>query len=187
MLSLGAAHSLMLKQDGSLWAAGFDLFGQLGIGSQKDTRSTFVQVISGGVEAVAAGGGHSILVKQDGSAWATGRNKYGQLGDGSYTDRSSYVQVALASSGVKTVAASSSHSLMLQQDGSVWSTGYNLYGQLGDGSTTSRTIFVQVMSSGAQSMAAGSMHSMVLKQDGSSKNMCKATSKPWLQACSTAW
>ena len=56
--------------------------------------------------------------------------------------------------------------MALAQDGSVWATGWNEYGQLGDGSTTNRRNFVKVISSGAMAMAAGYWHSMVLKADG---------------------
>ena len=57
--------------------------------------------------------------------------------------------------------------MVLKEDGSVWSTGWNKYGQLGDGSTTDKTSFIQVVSSGAKAVAAGWYHSMVLMQDGS--------------------
>ena len=57
--------------------------------------------------------------------------------------------------------------MVLMQDGSVWATGYNEYGQLGDSSTVSANRFVKVISGGAKVVAAGAFHSMVLKQDGS--------------------
>ena len=67
----------------------------------------------------------------------------------------------------KAIAAGSRHSIMLKQDGSVWATGYNRYGQLGDGRRTTRHAFLQVMSYGVKAVAAGAIHSMVVKQDGS--------------------
>ena len=57
--------------------------------------------------------------------------------------------------------------MILKHDGSVWATGYNEYGQLGSGWTSSSRIFVQVISDGVRVIAAGSFHSMVLKQGGS--------------------
>ena len=39
-------------------------------------------------------------------------------------------------SGAKAVDGGSRHSVMLKQDGSVWATGYNAHGQLGDGWTS---------------------------------------------------
>ena len=57
--------------------------------------------------------------------------------------------------------------MMIKQDGILWSTGTNWYGQLGDSSTTDKTSFEQVISSGVVDAAAGIAHTIVLKQDGS--------------------
>ena len=78
---MGYAHSMMLKQDGSVWATGWNKHGQLGDKKNTDITS-FVQVLSGGVQLVAAGAFHSMVLKDDDSVWATGFNKHGQLGDG---------------------------------------------------------------------------------------------------------
>ena len=163
-VAAGDSHSIVLKQNGRVWAAGRNDKGQLGDGSKTD-RAHFVQVMSSGVTAVVAGGYHSMVIKQDESVWVTGWNEYGQLGDGSAIDRINYAQVV--SSGAKAVAAGSRHSIMLKQGGSVWTTGYNEYGQLGHGWRNNSYVFVQVLSGGATAVAAGAFHSMVLKQDGS--------------------
>ena len=57
--------------------------------------------------------------------------------------------------------------MVLKHDGSVWATGDNKYGQLGDGSTNLQNSYVQVIVSGAKAIAAGNDHSVVLKEDGS--------------------
>ena len=44
-------------------------------------------------------------------------------------------------SGVLAIAAGYSHSLVLKRDGTVWATGYNYYGQLGDGTNTNKNTF----------------------------------------------
>ena len=160
-LAAGDTHSIILKQDGSVWAAGQNCNGQLGDGSKVD-RNTFVKVISSHAVYVAAGGYHSLAVKQDGSVWATGWNEYGQLGAGSITDSITYVVVAGLA---KSIAAGSRHSVLLKQDGSVWATGYNLYGQLGDGSTENRHLFTEVILDGVKVVAAGAFNSMVITQD----------------------
>ena len=59
------------------------------------------------------------------------------------------------------------HSLALRSDGTVWSWGWNEYGQLGDGSTTGRLTPVQVSGlSDVTSIAAGVHHSLALRSDG---------------------
>merc|ERR1711934_56206 len=70
-------------------------------------------------------------------------------------------------SGVTVVAAGYWHTMVVMQDGSVWGTGYNRFGTLGDGTTTRRLIFSRLLSSGVTAVAAGWYHSMVMKQDGS--------------------
>ena len=70
-------------------------------------------------------------------------------------------------SGVVGLALGDQHSMILKEDGSVWGTGKNSDGQIGDGSRTSRANFVKVIPSDGQAVAAGKDHSMVLKQDGS--------------------
>merc|ERR1719174_23633 len=55
--------------------------------------------------------------------------------------------------------------MVLKQDGSVWATGDNDEGQLGDGTTTQRQSFIKVVPSGVMAIAAGEKHSLVLKQD----------------------
>ena len=92
----GTTHSMVLKQDGSVWATGSNDKGQLGDGSATSSH-IFVKVIAGGAKAVAAGDGHqSMVLKNDGSVWAAGENHDGRLGDGSTTNRDSFVQVVFS-------------------------------------------------------------------------------------------
>ena len=67
---------------------------------------------------------------------------HGQLGDGLTGDRHSFIKVI--SSGAKAVAAGFGHSMVLTQDDNVWATGWNLYGQCGDGSITSKSTYTRV-------------------------------------------
>ena len=135
----GAYHSLIIKQDSSVWATGFNKHGQLGDGSTTD-KNIFVKVVSSGATAVAAGRHHSLMLKQDGSLWATGRNQFGQLGGaliGAHI--TSFVQVV--PSDVLVIAAGGHCSMIFKQDGLVWAAGRNIFGQLGDGSKLNRNLF----------------------------------------------
>ena len=64
----------------------------------------------------------------------------------------------------QSVSAGSSHTTFVKTDGTLWVTGLNDYGQLGDGTTTSRVAPVQV-ASGVASVAAGYKHTMFVKKD----------------------
>jgi hypothetical protein len=132
-IAAGSVHSLALKTDGSLWAWGSNLAGQLGDGTTEQ-RTRPVQVLTG-VIAMSTAYYHSLALKNDGSLWAWGSNVYGQLGDGTQTDRLSPVQVFTA---VAAMSAGGYHSIARKTDGSLWAWGRNSYGQLGDGTTTDR-------------------------------------------------
>ena len=45
--------------------------------------------------------------------------------------------------GVVAIACGGNHSLELKRDGTVWGTGYNGNGELGDGTRTDRTTFAE--------------------------------------------
>ncbi len=52
-------------------------------------------------------------------------------------------------------------------DGSLWATGYNKLGQLGNGTTTSVSAPVQILADGVASVSAGVNFSLIVKTDGS--------------------
>ncbi len=161
-VAAGYAHSIALKSDGSIWAWGFNYYGQLGDGTKTD-RSSPVQVAGlSGVVAVAAGRYYSLAVKSDGSVWAWGDNNSAAL------HVSSPVQVRGLYGVVVSLAAGQYHSLAVKSDGSVWAWGDNSYGELGDGTTTNRYSSVQVpVFADVAAVAAGQNHSLAVKSDGS--------------------
>jgi alpha-tubulin suppressor-like RCC1 family protein len=165
-VSGGYFHSIFLKNDGTVWTCGNNLYGQLGIGTNTDTNIS-VQVISlNEIIAVSAGANHSLFLKNDGTVMACGWNSFGQLGDGTDTNRHTPVPIS-SLSGIITVSGGGSHSLFLKNDGTVWACGWNGDGRLGDGTWTDSNVPVYVNSlSGVTSVSAGGYHSLFLKNDG---------------------
>ena len=173
----GYCFCAAIAQDGTLYTWGYNNYGQLGIGSTTN-RSTPAQTNLGNTvkfKAVSAGYGMMYAIAEDGTLWAWGRNNYGQLGDGSTTNSNTPRQVPMFSTGstvkVKAVAAKSMyHALAITEDGSLWSWGYNGYGQLGDGSTNRRGTPLVIAQASAttkyKEVATGYYHSMALTEDG---------------------
>ena len=52
-------------------------------------------------------------------------------------------------------------------DMALWATGYNRYGQLGDGSTSNKDKPVEVLPKGIKQISTDKYHTLVLKDDGS--------------------
>ncbi|MHB8124584.1 MAG: RCC1 domain-containing protein [Desulfitobacteriaceae bacterium] len=88
-VSAAAMHTMVVKEDGTLWTTGN---GILGNGSDTEDKASPVQVLSD-VESVAAGNNHTLAIKKNGTLWAWGINVFGELGDGSTTDRTTPVQI----------------------------------------------------------------------------------------------
>ncbi|MNO43549.1 Regulator of chromosome condensation (RCC1) repeat protein [compost metagenome] len=171
-VAAGDTHSLAIKGDGSVWAWGYNfgnsprqingLTNVVSIAGGNSLSSVAVKsdgtvwsISNTGVVTPVSGlnqvvkavtsGGHSLALKADGSVWSWGNNHYGQLGDGSLSNRSTPVQVIGLNDVVSIAVGSDGHSVAMKSDGSVWSWGYNHYGQLGDGSLSNRSQPVQML------------------------------------------
>jgi alpha-tubulin suppressor-like RCC1 family protein len=165
----GGNHSLFLESDGSLWAMGYNGYGQLGNGTLNDTNRP-QQIVTNGVMAIAAGYGHSLFIKTNGSLWGMGYNPHGELGLGSYSSLPPFGTnrpQQIVASGVTAIAAGGEHSLFLKSDGSLWAMGYNAYGQLGNGTLNQTNKPIQIVASGVTAISAGIDFSLFLKSDGS--------------------
>jgi len=168
-VAAGAAHSLALASDGSVYSWGSDNYGQLGL-SRTLFRTQGVTVdlpTASKVASTAAGRAHSLAVLTDGSVFSWGANDSGQLGDGSQTARSLPLPVTLAAS-AKAVASGSDFSLALLQDGSAWTWGTNDNGELGLGNRTGKLSPARIPNLAAISqIASGNSHSIALDSKGS--------------------
>jgi alpha-tubulin suppressor-like RCC1 family protein len=133
----GSTHSLLIKGDGSLWAMGYNHYGQLGDGTVDpglyNSTNLPELIVSSNVTAIAGGSTVSFLVKGDGSLWGMGSTYVGQLGNGSYTEGGDTNRPELiVSNNVTAVASRGGHTLFIE-GGSLWGMGLNTSGQLGDG------------------------------------------------------
>jgi alpha-tubulin suppressor-like RCC1 family protein len=168
-VAVGLAHSLALKSDGTVWAWGYNGYGQLGDGTTTQ-RLAPVQVTGlADVVAISAGTYHSIALKRDGTIWAWGYNYYGQLGDGTTLQRNSPVRVQ-GLKGVVRISAGSYHSTAISNDGAesgvVWSWGSNTSWVLGDGtSVANRLTPIQGLAE-AVDVSGSSIQTLILRTEG---------------------
>jgi len=161
--------TLARKSDGTLWAWGGGNYGQLGDGTNI-FKSSPVQIPGTTWNDIAAGGSHSLARRTDGTLWAWGDNTYGNLGQqsfGSTEHRSSPIQIP--GTIWNDVAAGKNFSFARRTDGTLWTWGYNNYGQMGISSgITASSSPVQIPGTTWNDISTSSMstHALARKTDG---------------------
>ena len=133
-LMIGGANlktTSAIKTDGTLWTWGENQYGQLGqtnntkysspvqVGTDTDWKACFTSGLS-------CGG-----TKTDGTLWSWGRNNNGQLGQNNLTDRIAPTQVGTDTGWDSISGGWDGNLAFLKDNGTLWVTGDNYYGQLG--------------------------------------------------------
>lgn len=157
-VAAGRRYSLALKSDGTVWAWGYSDGGSLGIGGF-GYQTLVPQQVPGltGVKAISADpdGYTSVALLNDGTVWGFG-----------YLFGYSPVQIP-GLSNVVAVANAAGNVLALKSDGTVWATGDNRDGELGNGTTTSSTTPVQVQGlDNVSQISAEGYNAYALRGDG---------------------
>lgn len=137
----GGSQMLAIRTNGELYAWGSNLYGKLGIVSDRDAAAPTRVGTDGDWERVAAGQDHSMAIRVNGTLWVWGGNGDGQLGDGSQTPRSQPVQVGTGRDWVKLSAGKFS-SYGIRTDGLLFGWGRNAEGQLGNGVASTVRVLV---------------------------------------------
>jgi alpha-tubulin suppressor-like RCC1 family protein len=167
-VALGALQTFALKQNGSLWAWGSNLYGAVRpseavLGSFAPTEIIVSQADS--IVALASGTYHGLALSSQGNLWTWGLNSEGQLGLGHKQPVFAPQRVFLGD--IVSVSAGEGHSLALLRDGRVFAWGRNTEGQLGVGSFVSHSTpqLIPALSDVVQ-VSAGTFFSLALLEDG---------------------
>ena len=131
-VSAGAAHSLGLTADGSVWSWGYGGEGRLGHGDeQNQLLPKKIQAFAGQrVVAVSAGDAHSLAITADGAVWSWGEGAWGGPQNQLAAEES---RGAFVGPRVFTLSAGGFHSLASTADGAVFTWGKGESGCLGHG------------------------------------------------------
>jgi alpha-tubulin suppressor-like RCC1 family protein len=171
-LAAGSGHICAVTDLGGVYCWGWNLMGQLGDGTQTQRNvPTPVVGLANGVRDLAANRWHTCALSGAGGVKCWGDNSLGQLGDGTQTNRMAPVDVIGLTSGANAVAAGGTHTCAITATGGVKCWGFNLYGQLGDGTRDSRAAPVDVvgLADGVRAIAAGDDHTCALLSSGTVK------------------
>ena len=166
-VAAGAFYTVGIKTDGTLWLWGSNSYGQLGDNS-RTSRSSPVQTTTGGTnwKFVECGYGHTMGIKTDGRLWTWGFNAYGALGDNTTADKSSPVQTVSGGTNWKSTAGGQYNTGCIKADGTLWTWGWNVYGQLGDNTAADKSSPVQTVAAGTNwRLVGGGHHTMMATKD----------------------
>ena len=147
-IAAGDDHSLVVTNEGRVYAWGLNDRGQLGDGTQTNRLSPVEVPLTGAltgrtISKAWAGSTHTFVQATDGTLFGWGTNDRGQLGTGTLsTEELVAVPVvmsgALAGKTITKITAGRDFTLILCSDGSVCGMGDNRFGSLGTGDREDR-------------------------------------------------
>ncbi len=135
----------------NFYAWGYNYNGQFGDGSNRSKNSfiklskTFADMA---FKSISTGACHSLAINSQGIIYSSGLNRYGQLGDGTTVDVNYFLDISysgdLNGTKITSVSAGSNYSLALDISGRVFGWGHNYYGNIGDGTQSTRIMPVLI-------------------------------------------
>ena len=128
-LSIGVSHTVLIKNDHTLWGFGNGSSGAFGTGTFANL--TTPTQIGGGTadwEAVSCGNNFTLAIKTDGTLWGWGKNGSKQLGNNSYSDEYNPMQIGTDTNWKMVAASEKGNSFGIKTDGTLWAWGGNSLG-----------------------------------------------------------
>ncbi|MBS0560863.1 MAG: tandem-95 repeat protein [Proteobacteria bacterium] len=142
-LAGGDDYTLALKSDGTVWAWGYDNYGQLGINgpTPSATAYSYAPVEIAGLPQIAmitSGGDDAQVLDTTGHVWQWGRNLYGELGNGTFDlndgpHPTPTMDVGL--SNIVSIDGQGPTAGAADAAGNIYAWGFGKQGQIGNGKT----------------------------------------------------
>ncbi len=183
ILSVSASenHTCVLASDNYAYCWGDNGDGQLGTGNTTNYTSPVAVTRTGALSGlsilqIAAGERHTCVLASDGVVYCWGEGGDGQLGRGSTSDSLSPVAVqstgALNGLSITQLSAGARHVCVLASDSNAYCWGRGSAGQIGNGSTSNRSVPTAVSRTGAlnglslRKVSAGGFNSCAVASNG---------------------
>jgi hypothetical protein len=146
-VSCGNRFTAVLMSDGTMYGCGIGTGNQYGTPASTSFTLRIITNNTGKTPVdITTGTDNTIVLMSDGTIFGVGGNSVGQLGTGNTTGVANLTQM-INNTGKTPVAISAgqSHTLVLMNDGTVFGTGHNAYGELMVGGTTNRSTLTQMI------------------------------------------
>ncbi len=144
----GYWHTCALARDGRAFCWGHTSYGAIGDGTTGSTgrhvaTAQLVRRSRSDFVAIDAGAFNACALTVTGEPWCWGNNQWGQLADGTDMDRGEAARVP-GLSALAQVSTDDSNSCFRGLDGALRCSGWNLHGEVGDGTTTPQFVATPV-------------------------------------------
>ncbi len=165
-IEAGENNGYAIRQDGTVWAWGTNVSGELGVDKTlvNNFTSKPVQVSSlngADIRQIIAGEDHALAIDGSGTLWAWGSNEEGELGIDKSSERE-LPRIVPNLRNFRSVSAGADISAACDIQGELWTWGNNSHGQLGLGSQWNAYSPKRVVG-GCRSVGAGNSHIITVK------------------------
>jgi len=179
-VACGSTHTIILTTYNQIYGWGYAYYGQLATTGYTEIQSNTTITNSGSLNgktasAIACGWWTTLVLCTDASLHSFGYGTNGALGNGGTSQQNLPVDItnsgSLSGKTVSKISCGDSHVLVLCTDSSLHAFGRNLYGELGDGTTTQRNTPINITNNGSLSgktvskISAAGSHSIVVCTD----------------------
>ena len=140
-ISAGNFHSLFQNNRGEIFAFGFNVVGQCGLGHFDSPQITpsLIPIAPSNIVQFACAYHQSLFLDSDGNVFSAGHNEFGQLGLGHNTNQNVLNKIPNIPP-IKIISCVNRSCYLIDFEGNLWSFGYNTFGQLGHGDTTNLNV-----------------------------------------------
>jgi alpha-tubulin suppressor-like RCC1 family protein len=154
-IKMSSSHTVILKDDGTIWTCGSNSYGQLGYSG--GSTMSFQQVDPSDIGSIISIGtttDSTLVINDEGNVWVVGKNYYGELGTGNKSAvrneesniASTFKQLNDTSlPRFKAVYSNSQSSMLLSENDELYVSGYNINGGFGDGTKTDSYTFKKIL------------------------------------------
>ncbi|HBG8549052.1 TPA: hypothetical protein KRH33_001663 [Clostridioides difficile] len=164
-IACGLQSTYLLYNDGTLYVAGNNLYGQLGLGTNGASANvnTFTKVDVDNVKAVFSYNKSAFIIKNDNKCYSTGFNNQGQLGLGDKNNRDLFSLVSI--NDVKTIACGSEHTVLMTYNNDIYGCGKEKC----FGNALQSSLFTKIEEVNIKTIACGHGNTMLIDNKGTLK------------------
>ncbi len=164
-IACGLQSTYLLYNDGTLYVAGNNLYGQLGLGTNGASANvnTFIKVDVDNVKAVFSYNKSAFIIKNDNKCYSTGFNNQGQLGLGDKNNRDLFSLVSI--NDVKTIACGSEHTVLMTYNNDIYGCGKEKC----FGNALQSSLFTKIEEVNIKTIACGHGNTMLIDNKGTLK------------------